>query len=124
MRVDAARHGPARLVSFGASRASAAVQRDRRAVIDYRALNRVTVRKTFLIPNSDELKGTAAGSEDLTVGDLKEGFNHCDNEEETAKKIAVMAPTGQYLPRVSFASYRPSTPIFRDHSFILGGGGG
>ena len=56
-----------------------AAQRGRRIVVDYRQLNRVTVRKTFLIPNSDELKGTVAGSSYLTVGDLKEGFNQCDN---------------------------------------------
>ena len=38
-----------------------AIQRARRLVVDYRALNRVTVRKVFLIPNSDSLKSTVAG---------------------------------------------------------------
>ena len=76
-----------------------AVQRGRRIVVDYRALNRVTIRKTFLIPNSDELKGTVAGSKYLTVGDLKEGFNQCDNEYETAQKMAVITHTGVYIPK-------------------------
>ena len=30
------------------------IKRKRRVVVDYRELNRVTVRKVFLIPNSDE----------------------------------------------------------------------
>ena len=51
------------------------MHRGRRLVVDYRALNRVTVRKVFIIPNSDELKGTVAGSEFIIVGDLKEGVS-------------------------------------------------
>ena len=68
-------------------------------VVDYRALNRVTVRKVFLIPNSDEVKSTVAGSRYISVGDLKEGFNQCDNEPETARKMAVVTVSGTYLPR-------------------------
>ena len=33
-----------------------AVKRERRMVVDYRALNRVTVREVFLIPNSDYIE--------------------------------------------------------------------
>ena len=73
-------------------------QRSRRLVIDYRALNRVTVRKVFLIPNSDALKSIVAGSQELSVGDLKEGFNQCQNEPETSKKLAVLVASGCYLP--------------------------
>ena len=51
------------------------VQRSRRMVVDYRELNKVTVRKFFLIPNSDYIKSTVAGNEFISVGDLKEGFN-------------------------------------------------
>ena len=75
-----------------------AVKRGRRLVVDYRGLNRVTVRKLFIIPNSDELKSTVAGSEFISVGDLKEGFNQCKNEEETSKKMAVLVASGSYLP--------------------------
>ena len=42
-------------------------------VVDYRALNGVTVRKFFLIPNSDYIKSTVVGSYLLSVGDLKDG---------------------------------------------------
>ena len=68
-------------------------------VVDYRALNRVTDRRYFIIPNADGLKSTVAGSQYISVGDLKEGFNQVDNEPETGKKMAVLAASGCYLPR-------------------------
>ena len=68
-------------------------------VVDYRELNKVTVRKFFLIPNSDYIKSTVAGNEFISVGDLKEGFNQVDNEEETRKKMAVLSAGGCWLPR-------------------------
>lgn len=68
-------------------------------VVDYRLLNRITVRKVFLIPNSDHIKSCVAGSRWISVGDLKEGFNQVDNEVETARKMAVLIASGSYLPR-------------------------
>ena len=76
-----------------------AIKRKRRMVVDYRQLNRVTVRKVFLIPNSDYIKTSVAGSEYISVGDLKEGFNQVDNTPETAQKMAVLTASGCYLPR-------------------------
>ena len=67
--------------------------------MDYRELNKVTVRKFFLIPNSDYIKSTVAGNSLISVGDLKEGFNQVDNEEETKKKMAVLSAGGCWLPR-------------------------
>jgi hypothetical protein len=68
-------------------------------VVDYRELNKVTVRKFFLIPNSDYIKSTVAGNYLISVGDLKEGFNQVDNEPETRKKMAVLSAGGCWLPR-------------------------
>ena len=48
-----------------------AIKRGRRMVVDYRELNKVTVRKFFLTPNSDYIKSTVAGNEFISVGDLK-----------------------------------------------------
>ena len=76
-----------------------AIKRKRRMVVDYRALNKVTVKKKFLIPDSNQIKQSVAGSEFTSVGDLKEGFNQVDNEPETSKKMAVMVASGSYLPR-------------------------
>ncbi|MDP7559647.1 MAG: hypothetical protein QF745_03810, partial [Planctomycetota bacterium] len=81
------------------AKAYKAIKRGRRLVVDYRELNKVTVRKFFLIPNSDYIKSTVAGNRFISVGDLKEGFNQVDNEEETRKKIAVLSATGCWLPR-------------------------
>ena len=66
--------------------------------MDYRALNRVTVREVFLIPDSDQVKATVAGNQCISAGDLKEGFNQCINEPETAEKMAVLVASGTYLP--------------------------
>ena len=76
-----------------------AVKRKRRMVVDYRELNKVTVRKVFLIPNSDYIKTCVSGCQWVSVGDLKEGFNQVDNLPETAQKMAVLSASGSYLPR-------------------------
>ena len=68
-------------------------------VLDYRALNRATVRKVFLIPDSDHVKASVAGNAYISVGDLKEGFNQVDNEEGSSKKMAVFTASGTWLPR-------------------------
>ena len=39
-----------------------AIRRGRRMLVDYRELNKVTVRKYFLIPNSEYIKSTVAGN--------------------------------------------------------------
>ena len=71
-----------------------AIKRGRRMVVDYRALNRVTERRYFIIPNADGLKSTVAGSHYISVGDLKEGFNQVDNEPETSRKMTVLCASG------------------------------
>ena len=38
-----------------------AIKRKMRMVVDYRRLNQITVRKFFIIPNSEGLKATVAG---------------------------------------------------------------
>ena len=53
----------------------------------------------FLIPDSNQIKASVAGSRYISVGDLKEGFNQVDNEAETSKKMAVFIASGSYLPR-------------------------
>ena len=50
-----------------------AIKRSRRMVVDYRQVNRVTERRYFLIPDSNGIKSTVAGSQFISVGDLKEG---------------------------------------------------
>ena len=76
-----------------------AIHRKRRMVVDYRALNKVTETKVFLIPNSDEIKSNVAGSEYLSVGDAKEGSNQCENEEGSGEKMAVISVSGTWIPR-------------------------
>ena len=68
-------------------------------VVDYRGLSKVSLRRYLIIPNADGLMQTVAGSQYMSVGDLKEGFNQVDNEDETSKKMAVLTASGCYLPR-------------------------
>ena len=67
-------------------------------VVDHRALNRSTVRRVLLIPNSDQIKSCVAGNQFISLGDAKEGFNQVENEPESAKKMAVLVVSGTYLP--------------------------
>ena len=55
-------------------------------VVDYRKLNKVTVRKFFLIPNSDYIERIKAGNMFISLGDLKEGFNQVDSKEVLARR--------------------------------------
>ena len=82
-------------------------------VVDYRELNKVTVRKFFLIPNSDYIRSTVAGNEFISVGNFKEGFNQVDNEEETRKNMAVLSAGGFWLPEgLTFGPTSiPTTPV-------------
>ena len=75
------------------------VQRKRRPVVDYRRLNSVTIRKVFLIPHGDSVKGAVSGCWLVSVGDLKEGFNQIANTAEAARKLAVISPSGTWLPQ-------------------------
>ena len=90
-------------------------------VVDYRALNRVTERLFFVIPNSDGIKATVAGSSYISVGDLKEGFNQCENEEETSLKMAVLAASGSYLPRGLTFGPTNGPEDFQEFVFIIFG---
>ena len=76
-----------------------AIKRARRVVVDYRQLNYRTVRKVFLIPDSDQVKATVAGNVYISVADLKEVFNQCDKEPETSEKMVVLVASGSYLPK-------------------------
>ena len=76
-----------------------AMRRSRRMLVDYRELNKVTVRKFFLMPNSDFIKQSDAGNHYISVGELKEGLNQVDNESLTRKKRAVLLAIGFWLPK-------------------------
>ena len=75
------------------------MKRKRRMVVDFRALNRITVCKVFPIPNSGDIKTCVPGSKFISEGDPKEGFNQMDNTPEGAQKMAALVASGCYLPR-------------------------
>lgn len=67
--------------------------------MDKRALNRVTERRYFVIPNADRIKTAATGSKCIRVGDLKEGSNEVDKEPGMAAQMVGLAASGCDLPR-------------------------
>jgi len=75
------------------------VQRKRRVVVGYRRLNAVTVRKLFLIPHGDSVKSSVAGCRYVSMENLREGSNQIENERGAVRKMAVVTPSGQWLPR-------------------------
>ena len=72
-----------------------------------------------MIPDSDQVKSTVAGNEFISVGDLKEGFNQCDNEPETAEKMAVLVASGSYLPKGHMFGPTNGPEDFQELVFIV-----
>jgi hypothetical protein len=72
--------------------------RKRRVVIDYRRLNAITERATFVIPRADDIKSEIAGCRWYTAADAVSGFNHVRNTPETRTILAIVSASGTWLP--------------------------
>ena len=53
------------------------------------------------------------------MGDLKEGFNQCDNEPGTARKMAVLVASGTYLPKGLTFGSNNGPEDFQELVFII-----
>jgi len=73
-------------------------KRKRRVVIDYRAVNAVTVKSPFHLPRSDDTKARMAGGCLYTAADAVAGFNHVRNTREARLILAISCSSGKYLP--------------------------
>ena len=74
-------------------------QRKRRIVVDYRRVNARTLRSVYFVRNAAGVVAEAAGSIWLTLLDAVTGFNHIVNTERARKMLAILARSGQFLPR-------------------------
>ena len=70
-----------------------------RMVIDYRRVNRLTVRAIFLMPDAIAVKRAAAGHEWYSTGDGVAGFNQILNTEFAQRVLAVVTVSGKHLPQ-------------------------
>ena len=67
-----------------------------RMCVDYRTLNKMTLRDNYPIPLIDELLDRVAGKLYFTKLDLKNGFYHVFVEDESIKYTSFVTPLGQY----------------------------
>mgnify|MGYP003297504747 CR=1 FL=1 len=74
-------------------------QRKRRVVVDYRKVNSRTLRAIYHVRSADCIIRSIAGSARFSMLDACKGFNQIANTERARKMLAILARSGQYLPR-------------------------
>ena len=74
-------------------------QRKRRLVVDYRRVNRRTLRAIYCVRSADGTLRSVAGSALMSLLDACKGFNQVVNTRRAMEMLAILARSGQYLPR-------------------------
>lgn len=69
---------------------------EKRMCIDYRNLNKATLRENYPIPLIDDLLDKLVGKRYYTLLDLKDGFYHVYMEESSIKYTSFVTPLGQF----------------------------
>lgn len=69
---------------------------DTRMCIDYRALNRITVRDHYPLPLIDDCLDYLTNKKIFSLIDLKSGFNQVKMADESIKYTSFVTPEGQY----------------------------
>lgn len=67
-----------------------------RLCIDYRSLNKITVRDNYPLPLIEDLLDRLGGKMYFTTIDLREGFHHVRVAEDSVKFTSFVTPMGQY----------------------------
>ena len=67
-------------------------------VIDYRRVNAIVERATFVMPRADDIKSEIAGCKWYTAADAVSGFNHVRNTPEARCILAIVSASGTWLP--------------------------
>lgn len=67
-----------------------------RMCVNYKALNRVTVRDNYPLPLIDDCLEYASNKKIFTVLDLKSGFHHIKIAESSTQYTSFVTPEGQY----------------------------
>jgi hypothetical protein len=80
-----------------AFRVSAKGRKDR-LVVDYRRVNALTERATFLMPSAEGVKTRVAGSRWFSTADGVAGFNQIKNTPFASQALAIVSMSGKHLP--------------------------
>ena len=67
--------------------------------MDYRGVNARTLRAVYYVRNQEDIVMACAGSVFLTLVDACKGFNQIVNTDRARQMLAILARSGQFLPR-------------------------
>jgi hypothetical protein len=67
-------------------------------VVDYRRVNALTERATFLMPSADGVKTRVAGSRWFSTADGVAGFNQIRKYPYASQVLAIVSMSGKHLP--------------------------
>ena len=74
-------------------------KRKRRLVVDYRRVNQRTLRSVYFVRRASDVVADAMGSVFMTLLDAVPGFNQIVNTLRARQMLAILARTGQFLPK-------------------------
>lgn len=64
--------------------------------VDYRALNKKTIKDNFPLPLIEDCIEYMSGKKWFTLMDLKDGFFHIDMDKDSVAYTSFVTPQGQY----------------------------
>ena len=73
--------------------------RKRRMVVDYRRVNARVARAIYFVRRAADVTMECSGSIWMTLVDACAGFNQIVNTERARRMLAIVARSGQFLPR-------------------------
>ena len=68
-------------------------------MVDYRRVHARTLRSVYFVRSAAGVVADAAGSIWTTLLDAVAGFNHIVNTDRARRMLAILARSGQFLPR-------------------------